>query len=196
MTLMEHHQHPALFSPPIPPPPPPPLPPLGLDLTGLHHLHGVGHHPPPPMPYDSLYPPPHFIPPPPADLHLPAIPLPVDHHRPPPLGMIAPGRVDHYDVDFRREMSAEPHPPRNRGGYMNNGSPPRRYPSPLGSERSVRSDRSDRDRMDRYDDHFRWVDKRGDLFRLNLRCRPLGKRPDGKYLPHLQWKFKWRKGLV
>ena len=132
---------PPLLSPPIPPP--------GLDM-GL----GV---PPPGMPaFDPMFTPAHFLPPapfmPPEPGIIPpmfggpAIPPPplemMADHRPPTLGMIS---TNSFDVDFRREM-AEPPPPRHYTSPHH-----RRYPSPLGSDRSGRSDRSDR-----YDDHYRY----------------------------------------
>ena len=137
MALME----PPLLSPPIPPP--------GLD---------IGLVPPPGMPaYDALFPPGHFIPPapfmPPEHGMIPpmfggsAIPPPppelvMADHRPPTLGMIS---SNSFDTDFRRDLVEPPPPSRHYA------SPHRRYPSPLGSDRSIRSDRSDR-----YDDHYRY----------------------------------------
>lgn len=122
---------PSLLSPPIPPPPPMPMPPLGLDM-GMMPFH------------DAMFPPPHFIPPPPEMHLLPQIPLPMDHHphRPPPLGMIAPGggAGPGYDVDFQRDRDPPRHRYRDGGRYGPQLSP--------GSERSDRSDRI----MDRYDD--------------------------------------------
>merc|ERR1712071_616599 len=113
---------PPLLSPPIPPP--------GLDM-------GLGVPPPPFMPPEPGIIPPMFggpaIPPPPLEM--------MADHRPPTLGMIS---TNSFDVDFRREM-AEPPPPRHYTSPHH-----RRYPSPLGSDRSGRSDRSDR-----YDDHYR-----------------------------------------
>ena len=142
VTILEH---PPLLSPPG-------LPPAGLDLP-----HGGPPHPP----FDALFPPP-FMPPAPfmppehpgglgmPPMYMPPMPPPppsglMADHRPPPLGMISSAN---FDVDFRRELSVEP-PPRR---YGRDSSPPKRYPSPGGSERSARSDRSD---MNHYDDYYR-----------------------------------------
>jgi hypothetical protein len=143
VTILEH---PPLLSPPG-------LPPAGLDLP-----HGGPPHPP----FDTLFPPP-FMPPAPfmppdhpgglgmPPMYMPPMPPPppsglMADHRPPPLGMISSAN---FDVDFRRELSVEPPPPRR---YGRDSSPPKRYPSPGGSERSARSDRSD---MNHYDDYYR-----------------------------------------
>merc|ERR1712071_375690 len=93
------------------------------------------------------------IPPPPLEM--------MADHRPPTLGMIS---TNSFDVDFRREM-AEPPPPRHYTSPHH-----RRYPSPLGSDRSGRSDRSDR-----YDDHYRPLSPYG---RQGGRPRSVGRSRD------------------